>query len=307
LFWVTRYKEPVYLFSTDTIPCSPSKSSSSGLEKSYRETTHPIFRKENITYQFNSHGYRCPEFSLRDQSHNAVNVVFFGCSVTFGMGLPEENTYPAVFTRLLQDYLGVPAINWNLGFNGASADSLSRNLISVISVLKPDIILLTFPPTAGRREYISDNGRFFPCQPRKLTNDFLLANIVDPELAAVYKANNKLFSQYNNALNLFKNYTVCESLCDRGKIMRLFAGCKYSLFDDMKHLICKEKLIDYSIYPLAEKYQENPAIGLAQDMKHPGVQPNQELAEAFFTRLQELYSPQLELLKDRIKARDYAG
>jgi hypothetical protein len=300
-------QDPVYLFSTNAIPRSPAKWSVSDIEKSNKNTSHPIFGKRNIIYQLNSHGYRCPEFSLRDEYLDAVNVVSLGCSVTFGMGLPEENTYPAVFSKLLQDYLGVPVVNWNLGFNGASADSLSRNLISIVSAFKPDILLLTFPPTAGRREYIGEDGRFFPCQPRKLTNDFLLANIVDPELSAIYKANNKLLSSYNNALNLFKNYTVCESLCDRSGILRLFAGCKYSLFGDMKHLICEEKLIDYSIYPLAEKYLENPATGLAQDMKHPGIQPNQELAEAFFTRLQELYSPQLQQLKDKLKSKEYAS
>jgi hypothetical protein len=282
-------KDPVYLFSNDTIPQSPAKLSKEGIEKSNRETSHPIFGKQNIIYLLNSHGYRCPEFSSRNQYLDAVNVVSLGCSVTFGMGLPEENTYPAIFTRLLQDYLEVPVVNWNLGFNAASADSLSRNLISIIPVLKPDILLLTFPPTAGRREYIGKNGRFFACQPPKLARKQLMTNLVDPELATIYKANNKLLSLYDNALNLFKNYTVCESLCDRAGILRLFAGCKYSLFGDMKHLICEEKLIDYSIFPLAEKYLENPATGLAQDMKHPGIQPNQELAEVFFTRLQENY------------------
>jgi hypothetical protein len=300
-------KDPVYLFSTNTIPRSPAKLSKEDIEKSNREASHPTFGKQNITYQLNSHGYRCAEFSLRDRYLDVINVVSFGCSVTFGMSLPEENTYPAIFARLLQDYLEVPVVNWNLGFNGASADSLSRNLISIIPALKPDIILLTFPPTAGRREYIGENGRFFTCQPRKLAKEMLMTNLVDPELATIYKANNKLLSFYDNALNLFKNYTVCESLCDRSGVMRLFAGCKYSLFDEMKHLICEEKLIDYSIYPLAEKYLENPATGLAKDMKHPGIQPNQELAEAFFTRLQELYSSQLQQLKDKLKSKEYAS
>jgi hypothetical protein len=299
-------QKPIYLFSTEEMPHAPYKDVGifkwfcADLEKNYRENPHPVFGTEDIIYQLNHRGYRCPEFSLRDRSHNTVNVVSLGCSVTFGTGLPEDKTYPAVFTRLLQNYLGVPVINWNLGVGGASADLLSRNLISAIPVLKPDLILLTFPPTMARREYISENGRFFPCQPRKLTNN-LLTNITDPELAAVYEANNKLLSRYNNSLNLFKNYKVCESLCDKAEIMWLFAGCKLSLFDEIKHLICAEKLLDYSPYPLAEKYRENPEIGLARDMKHPGIQPTQELAGAFFVRFKELYSLQLERLKQKIK------
>jgi hypothetical protein len=299
-------KEPVYLFSTEQIPYTSCREIGTvqwfghDSEQRYRKNPHPVFGTEDIIYQFNSHGYRCPEFSLRDRGSNrAINVVYLGASVTLGTGLAEDKTYPSIFARILQNYLGIPVINWNLGVGGASADLMSRTLLSALPVLKPDLVILTFPPTMARREYISEDGRYFACQPRNLTNN-LLTNIADPELANVYKSHRKLLSSYNDLLNFYKNYQVCESLCDRAEIMWLFAGCKLSLFDEIKHLICAEKLLDRSPYPLAEKYRENPEIGLARDMLHPGIQPTQELAGAFFVRFKELYLPQLEQLKYKI-------
>ena len=98
----------------------------------------------------------------------AVHVVTVAASDAFGTGLPKDKTYPAVFKELLQSYLARPVINWNVSMAGGSADYITRTLICALQILKPDIVLLTFPPGMARREYISDNGRSFHCMPTHL-------------------------------------------------------------------------------------------------------------------------------------------
>jgi len=65
--------------------------------------------QQNITYSLNSLGYREKEF---DQIKWNDSYIFLGCSHTFGVGVKEEETIPA----LMQKHTGVPCIN--LGIPG---------------------------------------------------------------------------------------------------------------------------------------------------------------------------------------------
>ncbi len=294
-------KEPVYLFSTEQMPSTPFKDLGEvkwfmgDSEKKYQRRSHPVFGPEDIIYRFNSHGYRCPEFEMRHScQEDAVHVISIGCSNTFGFGLPEEKSYPHLFKELLQNDLGRPVINWNLAMSGASADYILRLLTSALPILKPDLVLLTFPPGMARREYISEDGLCFRLSHRKPTFAF---HFTEPQARVICNANHELLNPYNNLLNLFKNYKACEALFQQFGVMWLFSACDTSIFKGMTNLIDADKLVEPGTVALREKYKQDPAIGLARDMGHPGVQPNQDHAEAFFARLQQVYSSSLEKLK----------
>lgn len=297
-------KEPAYLFSPEHMPYTPVievygvgevKWFGSDLEKEYRKKPHPVFGPEDIIYRINSYGYRCPEFEIRNQvQEEAVHVVTVAASDAFGTGLPEDKTYPAVFKERLQSYLDHPVINWNVSMAGGSADYIARTLICALQILKPDIVLLTFPPGMARREYISDNGRSFHCMPTHLVG---WTDSRDWEGKAILKAHKQLLSAYNNPLHLFKNYKVCEALCEQFGVMWLFSTYDVSVFEPMKHLIHADKLVSPGLGILTQKYKDDPGMGLARDWHHPGIQPSKEHAEGFFSRLQEVYASSLETLK----------
>jgi hypothetical protein len=62
----------------------------------------------NISYNLNSNGYRAPEWNNVDWKNS---VVIFGCSIVFGIGLPEEETISYKLEKLLNRpviNLGVP-------------------------------------------------------------------------------------------------------------------------------------------------------------------------------------------------------
>lgn len=297
-------KEPAEMFSPEDMPRTPVlemygagevKWFGSDLEKEYRKRPHPAFRPEDITYRINSYGYRCPEFELRNQvESDTVHVLTVAASDAFGTGLPEDKTYPAVFKELLQNYLGRPVINWNVSLAGGSADYIARTTISALPILKPQIVLLTFPPGMSRREYINDNGRLFQCMPTHLVG---WTDTKTWEGKAVLKAHRQLLSAYNNPLNLLKNYKVCESLCEQFGVMWLFSTFDVSVFEPMKHLIHADKLVAPGLGILRDKYKAEPGIGLARDWIHPGIQPNQEHAECFFAHLKKVYGASIENLK----------
>lgn len=96
---------------------------------------HGWLPEREITYSFNSHGFRSPEFD------HQPSMLCLGCSHTMGIGLPLEHTWPSILQQNLK-------INcWNLGLGGAALDTVFRmanhyvhhlNVMAVVCLL-PEI------------------------------------------------------------------------------------------------------------------------------------------------------------------------
>ena len=83
------------------------------------------FLDQPITYQYNTHGFRNPEFDTK------IDVVCFGCSFTMGTGVHAEHTWPAQ----LQQLTGLRVAN--LGHAGSSNDTAFRFAKYYLPYLKP--------------------------------------------------------------------------------------------------------------------------------------------------------------------------
>ena len=55
-----------------------------------------------IAYKMNDYGFRCKQFS------DAPGIISLGCSMTFGIGLSEEHTWPGIISK------STGLENWNL-------------------------------------------------------------------------------------------------------------------------------------------------------------------------------------------------
>ena len=73
---------------------------------------------DNIVYDYNRLGFRCPDFRDINWSNS---IVVLGCSCTVGIGLAEQDTVTAQIQRLT----GVPTIN--LGISGSAIDHACWN------------------------------------------------------------------------------------------------------------------------------------------------------------------------------------
>jgi len=116
-------------------------------EKNLLEKRH-LLEKNNwidksFTYKFNSHGFRSDEFTEKP------TIMFLGCSLTFGMGIPVENTWCSLIAEELKL---IPA---NLGISGSSADTAFRLCHGYIDLIKPKIIVFINPPEI-RTEYFNN-------------------------------------------------------------------------------------------------------------------------------------------------------
>lgn len=109
----------------------------------------------DITYRYNSHGFRCDEFDNRPCG------IALGCSFTHGVGLPVEKTWPHLLSQLTGMHF------WNLGSGGASIDTVFRIFDYYVIKLKPKFVCLLSPPKQ-RLEYCNIEGGF----PIIRANDF---------------------------------------------------------------------------------------------------------------------------------------
>lgn len=95
-----------------------------------------------IDYRINSEGFRCDHFDDRDC------IVTLGCSITYGIGLHEEDVWPSVVAKKL----GLNCVN--LGIPGRGLDFSTFYLITQILDKAPNIkgIAVLVPPP-GRIDF----------------------------------------------------------------------------------------------------------------------------------------------------------
>jgi hypothetical protein len=89
---------------------------------------------KNVSYKPNSHGWRGPDFSEN------TKALILGCSQTFGVGLPEEKTWP----HLLFEKTKLPFVN--LAFPGDSIVAQVRKSFHYFKTFgHPEVIVGLFP------------------------------------------------------------------------------------------------------------------------------------------------------------------
>lgn len=108
--------------------------------------SQPELASFNLSYKFNSYGFRSEEFS------NVDNVLSLGCSFTFGMGIAEDQTWSSIISKHRR------LANFNLAIDGASADCCFRMALNWIPQLKPKVVLYQ-SPDSSRLEWFDEKHR----------------------------------------------------------------------------------------------------------------------------------------------------
>lgn len=145
-----------------------------------------------IEYKFNSHGFRSEEFT------DDPNIMFLGCSHTFGIGLPAEDRWT--------DHVAA-ALNlkcYNLGIPGGSTDGAFRLCYGWIDKLKPKIVIFRKPPGI-RIEMVDEAGSW------NIRIGSLPAVIEHTWLLQWGKDDN------NHLLNYLKNTIAMQKICEDRK------------------------------------------------------------------------------------------
>ena len=176
----------------DWLPMDTEELYKFNLKNRYNELESNGWINNPFTYKFNSDGFRCGEFT------QDPGILFLGCSITLGVGVPVEQIWPELVAQQLSMQCA------NLGLGGSSADTAFRLCHGWIDKIRPKIIVFALPGV-DRTELIV-NGR---------------AEFLSPAWNSLDRYSNYLkdwIADDNNAnLNRLKNKLAVKSLCqDRG-------------------------------------------------------------------------------------------
>ena len=200
--------------SIDWLPMDTEQLYKTNLIKNYNKLKRYGWIDKQFTYKFNSHGFRCEEFT------EDPTVITLGCSFTVGIGLPVSTIWPELVAKKLNLKCA------NLGQGGHGPDMAFNLCKFYIDIVKPKIVVYMESP------------------PYRLS-------FLDHSLNInLYKANDKNYSDFygkwisndiNNSLHYEKNLLAIEMMCKKRNIK--FINTKYdaltsshdSLARDLEH------------------------------------------------------------------------
>lgn len=172
------------------------------LENFNKHSSNPTTRKQleeagwfdqKIIYQFNSHGFRSPEFDINDNYFISV-----GCSFTFGTAIQTEQRYSDIVAKQ------TGLTSYNLGIQGGCDDTSVRLLITWLDKLKPKFVV--YQNTFEQRfEVIDDQWSVI------YGINSALGGEVAQDYGLIYKQ--ILTTEYNEQIRARKNQLAVRQLC----------------------------------------------------------------------------------------------
>lgn len=192
------------------------------------------YSSSEISYQFNEYGFRSVPFLK--ESHKDFNILFGGCSITAGVGLPIDHVWTSQITEMIQKNLPDMSVQqFNIALGGRSIDSVARYLYLVITkdLVKPDLVLLNLPPL-WRKEIAVDDGK----------RDLDLIHYIPPG-AGFDISNGK---PHKMSLSL-KRYTA-------------FANDTQLAYDGIKNLVFIKTVLDLHKIPFMFTFWDNHSINI---------------------------------------------
>lgn len=229
-----------------------------------------------VSYNLNNYGQRCTDYDILN--NNEFNILFAGCSITFGEFLPESYAWPHHVYNYYKNIKNNLGPYRSVSFPGASAPKIISNIFKYIDLYgNPDIIFLVLPDMFRYHYPLEDGTRFHPhitytpglqiekeAYPFRGMYEFVQSYRF---LSTICKTNNiKLFATSWDNLANFK--------------MNLLEYPTYDILDYSK----LEEFIDGVDMKSLEHYDKDFYIA-ASDKIHPGLLNQMFIADHFIQRI----------------------
>ncbi len=153
--------------------------------------------KDNVSYTFNSDGFRSEEFTYEPDD----SVLFLGCSLTAGIGIDLENTW----TYKVASSFGLR--HYNLGIGSGSSDTCFRLAHHWIPKLRPKYVMM-LTPSHTRKEVLMGN-EIVNCMAN-------MTYVPDGKIKDFYTY--WLMHPANAEMNHLKNVMGVQSICDSTRV-----------------------------------------------------------------------------------------
>ena len=225
-------------------------------------------KKNNISYSWNEEGYRADSF----QNRSDLNILSIGSGITFGVGLPAEYTWPAMFCDTISKQTNQSVSNWNMAWYGKSISYCARIIAYAAPILKPDLVLIQTPDIFREEQAQSEDEVYDLGANTAYTRDAKVSSWVHAELEGFHTELVHELDAQRNFLTKLKWISV--ALNEQSIPWHWFAS-KPEQLESIKHLAEPENVIDVSI-----KQDDS-----ARDELHLGPQSMKAIADQIANQL----------------------
>lgn len=232
-------------------------------------------------YRLNSQGYRTKNFTQLKETN--YNILYSGCSYTFGEGIPEEYMWTNLLSKTIKNSFNKSIDFYNISQRGYSIHAIVRGIFDFCEKYNdPNLIVLFLPNIARSIHYNQETGEYEDlCVPDNLNGIKLHKKDINYI---------KSFSYEDHKLLSFDMLLFLEKYCELKNINLIYSSWLYR----ERHLYENSNLKKHyavNIGPhipidIKSAEQENiekaPYWIVARDGIHPGTYANKKVADEFF-------------------------
>ena len=238
-----------------------------------------VIKGPDVLFKLNNYGFRSSKFDKLSSSKK--NILFTGCSNTFGAALPEELRWSSIFSKKMD------VNEYNVATYGAGIDLSIKNAMGFINLFgKPDAVIMLLPDMARQTVYSDFAKTYIKASPLW---SHLEDKNVDPALKDFtigYKHQNLWF--YNTTLiNMFEEFCNASGI---KLIWSTWSSADLNVYNRLKFKNLLNKNLNMVRWqePKAGTYAQSyenkkhyPYWEMAADDAHPGSQWHQYVADTF--------------------------
>ena len=232
-------------------------------------------KESDVEYRINSLGYRGER--TVEEMYNSTGV--WGCSYTFGVGVPTKDTYASI----LADKIETPIHNF--GIPGAGIQKITKSFIVNNNFFKFKTAFFVLP-SLYRFEYLSLNSYDTPEEvlSNKVSTFDLIHNWLPSHNKELARKGIMFYELFDDAFflaELIKNLELIKQNAEINGTKVYFAtwcNVTHSLF-------VKYNIPDFKIVQFIENNQEltgKPTNDFARDGFHPGLRSHKATAETLY-------------------------
>lgn len=261
-----------------------------------------IVNEGYFNYRINENGFRSKSF--KEFNNAKTNILFAGCSISEGVGLPEELSWPNKLVNLMQESNKNLDIDfYNLSVNGSGIFLSIKNIFTFIKTVgKPDYIFILFPQMTRSLSW-------------KLPAGFQNVHYENPEVRTdeSVKSYRDSYIHENSLMMNMTMINILEYICSileikllwstwRIEDVEIYKDTDSNNFFELNHQFSQFMLLHPSIYELwhgkntfydSEYPKRNKEMNkknvhneeyfsISRDGIHPGSHATQLIAEDFF-------------------------
>ena len=228
--------------------------------------------------EFNLNKFTFRSKPLKKFNKNEINIIYAGCSITYGEGVYEKEMWTTILTNKIQSLNSDKIVNGNnIAYPGASIKAIIKNLLGAIQITgNPNYIFISFPPVSRDLFYSKGRGQFINC----FVHDFIHQDPLDTSIRY-----NQNFSYENNLLTATTIIFLLEEFCKSSNIKLI-----WGTWDENDNETFQK--INFSNYLKINKKYEDNAIKtdslnweIGKDGVHPGAKWHLGLANYIFDSL----------------------